>query len=204
MTVIRLIDATKTYLHAVIDNFSRRILAWKLAARLEPQTTCLVLSEAARHLPPMAEPTTVMADSGVENVNSEVDKLLNLGHLRRVLAQIEVVFSNSILEALWRSMKHNWLYLHRLDSFSALDKLIGFYVAEHNTAVPHAAFEEQTPDEMYFGRGEAVPEQLAAARHQARLARIEANRKLNCNDCRAVSAPQAPTKLLAQDEQKAA
>ena len=30
-TVIRLLDGTRAYLHAVIDNFSRRILAWRVA-----------------------------------------------------------------------------------------------------------------------------------------------------------------------------
>ncbi len=30
MTVIRLLDSTKVYLHAVIDSFSRRILAWRV------------------------------------------------------------------------------------------------------------------------------------------------------------------------------
>jgi hypothetical protein len=33
-TVIRLLDGTRAYLHAVIDNFSRRILAWRVAERL--------------------------------------------------------------------------------------------------------------------------------------------------------------------------
>ena len=31
-TVIRLLDGTRVYLHAVIDNFSRRILAWRVGA----------------------------------------------------------------------------------------------------------------------------------------------------------------------------
>jgi transposase InsO family protein len=31
-TVIRLLDGTRAYLHAVIDNFSRRILGWRVAA----------------------------------------------------------------------------------------------------------------------------------------------------------------------------
>ena len=57
VTIIKLLDGTKTYLHAVIDNFSRRILAWKLMPQLEPQTTCLVLVEAARQLGPMLDPT---------------------------------------------------------------------------------------------------------------------------------------------------
>ena len=33
VTVIRLLDGSRVYLHGVIDNFSRRILAWKLAPR---------------------------------------------------------------------------------------------------------------------------------------------------------------------------
>ncbi|MBN2192208.1 MAG: hypothetical protein JW751_05285 [Polyangiaceae bacterium] len=40
----------------------------------------------------------MVADSGVENVNHEVDRLLDLGRLRRVLAQVEVVYSNSMIE----------------------------------------------------------------------------------------------------------
>jgi putative transposase len=30
-TVIRVLDGTRAYLHAVIDNFSRRILTWRVA-----------------------------------------------------------------------------------------------------------------------------------------------------------------------------
>src|SRR5664279_4424150 len=86
VTVIKLLDGTRTYLHAVIDNFSRRILAWKLVLRLEPQTTCQVLIEAAKNLPKDGDGATVVADSGGENVNHEVDDLFGLGQLRRVLA----------------------------------------------------------------------------------------------------------------------
>jgi hypothetical protein len=55
-------------------------------------------------------------------------------------------------------------HLHQLDTFAALEKLIAFYVEQHNTVVPHAAFAGQTPDEMYFGRGEQVPADLAELR----------------------------------------
>jgi len=69
---------TRTYLHAVLDNFSRRILAWKLAPRLEPQTTCQILSEAAKNLPKDGGGATVVADSGVENINQESTTFLVL------------------------------------------------------------------------------------------------------------------------------
>ncbi len=57
----------------MIDNFSRRILSWKLVLRLEPQTTCQILVEAAKNLPKNGDGATVIADSGIENVNGEVD-----------------------------------------------------------------------------------------------------------------------------------
>ena len=40
---------------------------------------------------------------------------------------------------------------------------VRFYVEQHNTVIPHSAFRGQTPDEMYFGTGAAVPDQLAEA-----------------------------------------
>jgi putative transposase len=140
VTVIKPLGGTRTYLQAVIDNFSRRILAWRLAPRLEPQTTCLVLAEAAKNLSKNGDGATVIADSGIENVNDEVDNLFGLGQLHRILAQVEVNYSNSMIEALWRSMKHGWLFLHQLDTFAALEKLIAFYVEQHNSVVPHSAF----------------------------------------------------------------
>ena len=189
VTVIRLLDGTRTYLHAVIDNFSRRILAWKLALHLEPQTTCEILTEAAKGLPLDGEAANVVADSGVENVNGEGDARLGLGQLRRGRAQVEVGFSNSMIEAFWRSLKHGWLYLHELDSSAALEKLIAFYVEQHNTVIPHAAFSGQTPDEIYFGRGDQVVVDLAAGRARTREARLKSNREISCETCRP---PQQP------------
>jgi hypothetical protein len=46
-------------------------------------------------------------------------------------------------------------------------RLVAFYVDEHNRVLPYSAFRGQTPDEMYFGTGDAVPADLmsrAAAR----------------------------------------
>ena len=170
----------------MIDNFSCRILAWKLAARIEPQTTCAVLSKAAARLDLKTSPATVVADSGVENVNAEIDELIGLGHLRRVLAQVEVTFSNSMIEAWWRSLKHNWLFLNTLDTFAAVERLVAFYVEQHNSVMPHCAFRGQSPDEMYFATGAEIPAKLVAAHLAAQAARVGVNRALHCGSCRPV------------------
>ena len=38
---VRLVDGSKAYLHAVIDNFSRRILSWRIGASFDPGNTVL-------------------------------------------------------------------------------------------------------------------------------------------------------------------
>ena len=202
VTIIKLLDGTRAYWHAVIDNFSRRILAWKLAPSLKPGSTIQVLVEAADQLPELDGPATLYADSGVENVNGEVDALLDLGKLQRVLAQVEVSFSNSMIESWWRSLKSNWIYINQLDSFAALERLISFYVSEHNKKMPHAAFRGQTPDEIYFGRGDNVPEQLADARRRARQARLENNRNLSCEACRSPTTEVSPSESVPSAEEE--
>jgi len=46
----------------------------------------------------------------LENVNARVDQLMADGVVRRVLAQVEVSFSNSMIEAFSRSLRHQWLW----------------------------------------------------------------------------------------------
>jgi putative transposase len=187
-TVIRRLDGTRAYLHAVIDNFSRRILAWRVAETVAPVNSVAVLVDASRGATSSAMTPVVLADTGVENVNAQVDDLITTGVLRRVLAFTELKFSNSMIEAWWRSLKHHWLFLHSLDSVTTVRRLVEFYVQEHNRGLPHSAFRGETPDEMYFGRGDAVPADLRARAAAARRARAEANRSATCRTCPSIDA----------------
>ena len=184
ITVIRLLNGSRVYLQAIIDNFSRRILAWKVSETFDPTATAGLLIEASKDL--LGEkPTvpTVLTDGGVENHNSAVDELIESGLLKRLLAMTEITYSNSMIESWWRALKHQWLYLNTLDTVSTFETLVTFYVDEHNTRLPHSAFRGQTPDEMYFGTGNDIPAELKAARISARKSRMEANRNMSCQTC---------------------
>jgi len=76
------------------------------------------------------------------------------GLLRRVRALVDVRFSNSRIESGWSQLKPPWLFLHRLETAAAVRRHVAFDVAEYNATIPHAAFSGQTPDEIYFGRGD--------------------------------------------------
>jgi hypothetical protein len=61
-----------------------------------------------------------------------------------------------------------------------LKPLVEFYVEQHNAVMPHAAFDGQTPDEMFAAQ---PPMNLAERRREARMRRIEINRSKSCGAC---------------------
>ena len=165
------------------DNFSRKILSWRISERLNPGNTVAVLNEARQAVEVAAAAPTLLADGGVENVNAGVDELIDGGVLRRVLAQTEIAFSNSLIESWWRALKHQWLYLNTLDTVQSVQRLVSFYVEEHNSRLPHSAFRGETPDEIYFGTGGHIRQDLESRRMEARAARMASNRSATCRSC---------------------
>lgn len=73
LTIIKLLDGTKVYLHAVIDNFSRRILAWCIDTHFNAMNTVTILQQAARQTISVPQKPVLVVDAGVENVNKDVD-----------------------------------------------------------------------------------------------------------------------------------
>jgi hypothetical protein len=68
-----------------------------------------------------------MADGGIENFNGEVDARVGDGPLRRVRALVDVRFSNSMIESWWSKLKHQWLFLHRLETAAAVRRSVAFF-----------------------------------------------------------------------------
>jgi hypothetical protein len=218
MRILRAVDRAREYfpLRAVL-RFLRvspsRFHAWRRrqsACALDDQSSCprtspsrltlpevraiedMVTSLEYRHVPTgtlavlAQRPGKVWASPST--LNAQVDELIHTGVLRRLLAFTELKFSNSMIEAWWRSLKHQWLFLHSLDSVTTVRRLVAFYVDDHNRVLPHSAFRGQTPDEMCFGTGDAVPADLTSRAAAARRTRVEANRSASCETCPSVDA----------------
>ena len=178
-----------TLMQGIIDNFSRRILCWSLKEKLEPKvTTCELLREAAATLPPGAAPPQLMVDGGIENLNESVDNLVAENLVRRVIAQVDLRESNSLIERWWRSLKHSWLFLHALDTPASVRRLVAFYVQQHNQVMPHWAHKGLTPDEVYFDTGDGIRERLKVEHAQALQARIKVNQDVTCETCETAGA----------------
>ena len=66
----------------------------------------------------------LFADDGTENQNKDVDSLVEAGRIIRTIGQIDIEFSNSMIEALFRSLKHRWLFIISITSFEALCRAV--------------------------------------------------------------------------------
>ena len=162
-------------------------MAWDLKAELTSETTRQLLIEASRSLPDgEATPEVqLVTDGGPENFGS-VDDVLNdpeSSYIRRIVARVDIVFSNSLIEAFWLQIKHSFLFMHKLDTLAAVRKLVEFYVQQHNEVVPRTILGDRTPDEVYFGREKDVRERLVSRRLEAPRARIATNRSVRCQRC---------------------
>jgi len=171
-TIFRLLDGTKAALQACIDNFSRYVLAWRLSRSPTGLGCRELLLQALRKaitLNPLQGPARVICDSGVENVNRLVDELLAQGRVIREIAQLEIDYSNSLIERFFQSIKHNYLFQRDLTSMDVLAGHAGFYIREHNEIMPHSAFRGATPEEVYVGGwvglvGDSVGKEAGAAK----------------------------------------
>ena len=179
---VRLLDGTVAWIHGVIDNASRRVLAWTVGTTCRAAATEELLRVAVRLLPADVPPVMVITDGGSENVAIEDDDFVAV--LLRVRAQVDVTFSNSMVENLWHQAKHRWLYLHQLDSIDSLRRLFDKFVDDHNSLIPRVALGGRTPDEVFFGRELDVAAKLAEAGARARAERVLTNRATpSCGGC---------------------
>jgi len=139
--------------------------------RLDRMNTHDVLTRAAGHL----------VASGVENLNDEVDPLFDGGALQRVIAQVDVCFSNSLIEAWWRSLKHRWLFLHPLNNIATVKRLVEFYVTEHTSESPTARWKARHPTRCTSVAVLRSP--MTSPSGDASQQRVVRNREVACAAC---------------------
>ena len=144
------------YLAAVIDWFSRRVLAWRLSITLEAAFCVEALEEAlARH----GRPEIFNADQGSRFTGGAFTGVLTRNGIAIGMDGKGAWRDNVFVERLWRSVKYEEVYLRAYDTVAEARASIGRYLSFYNTRRPHSSLDRQTPDRAYFTR---LP-QIAAA-----------------------------------------
>lgn len=182
--VYRPLDHTKCFIYFIVDNFSRMILSWKISTEYKSAimldnlrqvySSCLLEKED-----PL---TTLLVDDGIENKGFVCQAIENNEiKINRLIAQKDIQFSNSMVEAVNKRMKYDFLFRQQLLDFNHTQRFLTVAVEQYNHR-PHSALYGLTPYEVFHGR---APDKTLfnPQKEQAKILRKAENIALSCDNC---------------------
>lgn len=144
ITYVRMVQGF-VYLVAIMDWYSRFVLAWEISTTLDT-VFCLAALDRALEL---SKPGIFNTDQG-----SQFASLEFAGRLKQADIQISMdgrrrVFDNIFIERLWRSVKYEEIYLHQYRTVSEARTLLTKYFLFYNMERLHESLGYQTPYQIY-------------------------------------------------------
>jgi putative transposase len=135
------------YLTAVMDWYSRYVLAWRLSNSLQG-AFCLEALDAALAI---SQPEIFNTDQGAQFTSVAFTGRLEQRGIAISMDGRGRALDNAFIERLWRSVKYEEVYLQEYgdadDALASLRRYWRFY----NQARKHQALGYETPAEVYFG-----------------------------------------------------
>jgi len=152
------------YLVAVMDWFSRRVLAWRLSITMETDFCVDALREAMeRH----GRPEIFNTDQGVQFTSAAfLDQLSGQG-VRISMDGKGRFLDNIFIERLWRSLKYEEAYIKAYGSVAEARQGIGAWLGFYNEKRPHQALGYRTPRMVHEGAAREYVDNASASLRDA-------------------------------------
>jgi putative transposase len=158
-TYLKIIDWGWYYLISVLDDFSRKILAWKLCASMTAEDFSLVVEKAVEATGLSKAPQVMMprlvSDRGPALISSAFQEYLETRHIHHILASPYHPQTNGKIERYHQTLKTP-LRLIPWDMPETIEKEIDRFNHFYNSERYHEALGNVTPDDVYFGRRETI------------------------------------------------
>jgi putative transposase len=137
------------YLVAIMDWWSRKVLAWRLSNTMDVQFCLDALDEALeRH----GTPEIFNTDQGSQFTSWAWTQRLKEAGVRISMDGRGRFLDNIFIERLWRSLKYECVYLHAFSGGREARQGIGDWVTFYNHRRPHGAHGGETPGKVYRER----------------------------------------------------
>jgi putative transposase len=147
------------YLFAVMDWYSRKVLAWRISNTMTADFCIEAVQEAIDRF---GKPQIFNTDQGSQFTSSSFVSLLTSHGIRISMDGKGCWRDNVFVERLWRSVKYEEVYLYAYQGVAEARTAIGRYFAFYNARRTHSALDRQTPDHVYFKSIEPLPLAKAA------------------------------------------
>jgi putative transposase len=135
------------YLVAVIDWFSRYVLAWHLSNTLDGAFCIDTLQQALQR----GQPAIFNTDQGAQFTATAFTSVLEKSAIQISMDGKGRALDNIFIERLWRTVKYEDVYLKRYDSVPALFTGLAAYFTFYNQERPHQSLDYRTPAQIYHG-----------------------------------------------------
>jgi len=136
------------YLVAIMDWYSRRVLAWRLSNSLDTSFCVEALEDA---LARFGQPEIFNTDQGSQFTAEAFTQVLLDRGIKISMDGKGRCIDNVFVERLWRSLKYEEVYLSDYDNLVDARSGIGRYLTFYNHRRPHQALGYQTPASFYDG-----------------------------------------------------
>jgi putative transposase len=136
------------YLAAIIDWYSRYVLAWRLSNTLDGSFCLDMLEEALSR----GRPEVFNTDQGVQFTSQAWTGRVESAGVAVSMDGRGRCLDNVFVERLWRSVKYEDIYLHGYEGVPQLRTGLGRYFPFYNEERPHQSLDYQTPGEVYRTR----------------------------------------------------
>jgi putative transposase len=133
------------YLVAVIDWFSRYVLAWELSTTLDTSFCLDALDRALR----AGQPHIFNTDQGVQFTSQEFTDRLHSAQIRISWDGRGRALDNVFVERLWRSVKYEEVYLKDYQTVSDARSGLAQYFQFYNYERYHQSLDYKTPFAVY-------------------------------------------------------
>jgi putative transposase len=137
------------YLFAIMDWYSRKIIAWELSNTLD---TDFCLAALKRALEKFGTPEIMNTDQGCQFTSDEWIKSLQSSGITISMDGKGRWLDNVAIERFWRSIKCEDIYLKSYENVRELEHGINDYMHRYNWHRPHQSLENRTPEEIYTGK----------------------------------------------------
>jgi putative transposase len=134
------------YLVAVIDWYSRYVLAWQLSNTLDSSFCLNALQQALAQ----GRPEIFNTDQGVQFTAHAFSGCLETAHIRISMDGRGRALDNIFVERLWRTVKYEDIYLKEYATVPHLDAGLAAYFRFYNHERLHQSLDYRTPAEVHF------------------------------------------------------
>jgi putative transposase len=129
------------YLVAIIDLYSRYVLAWRLSNSMETGFCVEALKEALQK----GTPEIFNTDQGSQFTSDELVSILVSNGIKVSMDSVGRYADNIFVERFWRTLKYEEVYLKAYQDGRTAKSEIGKYIRFYNTERPHQALGYKTP-----------------------------------------------------------